>query len=174
MTLWHSSILRTTSGTILRDIHTRWNLRLPVAVCNCFFHHLNMTYHRYFCGSLPPHWATPTPGEARKFPVSTEAMGRHWRFKNCQLHFPSLPARGQMPPFSQWNHGDFSILILNPPMGFKRNIHRYTFQYSFPVFKIGTLVVWPAVDLCVKRHTLLINTSPNTTCRVRVYRRYFD
>jgi len=36
---------------------------------------------------------------------------------------------------------DFSILILNPPGGFKRNIHRYTFQSSFPVIKIGTLVV---------------------------------
>ena len=54
---------------------------------------------------------------------------------------------------AQWNHEDFSILILNMPSMFKRNIHRYTFQYSFPVFKIGTLVVWPAVDLSSKRHT---------------------
>ena len=43
-------------------------------------------------------------------------------------------------------------------MVFKRNIHRYTFQYSFPVFKIGTLVVWPAVDLSAKRCTLPFNT----------------
>ena len=63
---------------------------------------------------------------------------------------------GKRGPMKSWrffySHFEFDTM-------FKRNIHRYTFQYSFPVFKIGTLVVWPAVDLSAKRHTLPNNTS---------------
>jgi len=61
--------------------------------------------------------------------------------------------RDQLDP--QWNHEDFSILIWDLDTRSQRNIHCYTFQSSFPVFKIGTLVVWPAVDLFANRHTLL-------------------
>ena len=41
----------------------------------------------------------------------------------------------------------------------QRNNHRYTLKYSFSVLKIGTLVVWPTVDLSAKRCTLPINAT---------------
>ena len=105
------------------------------------------------------------------------------RFWNYLRDFPPMWMRNNSTThqqdcfFSQWNQEDFSILILNLLRRFKifkRNIHRYTSQSSFLVLKIGTLVVWPAVTLSAKRHALLINTTPNTTCTRPVYRRYFD
>ena len=95
-------------------------------------------------------------------------------YRLMQCKGPETLLTGQ---FSQWNQEDFSILILNLLRRFKifkHNIHRYTSQSSFLVLKIGTLVVWPAVTLSAKRHALLINTTPNTTCTRPVYRRYFD
>ena len=62
----------------------------------------------------------------------------------------------------QWNHGDFSILILMLPSSIKHYNHRYTSQSSFLVLKIGTLVVWLVVNLSAKRHALLINTTPKS------------
>ena len=77
---------------------------------------------------------------------------------------------------SQWNHEDFSGLIRDTPSVSLRNIHIYTFQSSFLVLKIGTLVVWPTVDLSAKRHALsiLMNITPNTTCTRSGIRLYFD
>ena len=114
-----------------------------IHVCMYVKESIGRSFHA-FLGSFMKNRQHSTHSTTRNIPESPKIIYIHMTY----IH--DIP---------QWNHEDFSILILNPPMGFKRNIHRYTFQYSFPVFKIGTLVVWPAVDLCVKRHTLLIKSK---------------